>query len=308
VIGAMCATLVLDGGARAEESSAETMYFVPGGRIGFKQPPAIKPLNNTWHLLSVDQTLQVQVSEAPRIDAYWDARFWDPDRAVLVTSGSHAPGMDYRRFRDTRYEGSIDYSAEIYALRDNRWIGKVQVSTSTLGSRLSVPGGQIARWRPVIDALLASITVRPTPTVPQALSESRVGLTVDSFNPRFVGDDLILSLAPPKTVEDMLGIGVSNILVSQLSLRPVSADQIDTVFDLHRLLPGSRVIMSPSCRGVVQAETKLGDTDPTHTTNLMAFGRTRLLKFQAFYSDADRVAILQALEQVFSSLSLPDIQ
>src|SRR5262249_23518422 len=157
--------------ARAGEGAVVAMYFVPGGRIGFKQPQEIKPLNNTWHLLSADQTLRVQVRESLRIDADWDAHIWDPDRTVLVASGAHAPGIEYRQFRDTRYEGSIDYSAEIYALRDDRWIGHIQISTSTLGSRLSVPGGQIARWRPVIDALFASLTVRPTPAIAQALTE-----------------------------------------------------------------------------------------------------------------------------------------
>jgi len=309
VIGAMAAGLVLGREAHAVEGLVDTMYLVPGGRIGFRRPPENKPLNDTWHLLSGDQTLRVQVRESLRIDADWDARIWNPDRTVLVASGAHVPGIDYRRFRDTRYEGSIDYSAEIYALRDDRWIGHVQASTSTLGARLSVPGGQIARWRAVVDALLASITVRPTPTVAQALSEHRVGLTLDSFNPRLVGDELILSVTPPKTLEDMRGIGVTHISVSQLSLRPVLAvDQIDLAFDIHRRLPGSRVIMGPSCRGVLLAESRLGNTDPTFATDLVAFAHTRQLKFQAFYSDADRAATVRALEQVFSSLSLPDIQ
>jgi hypothetical protein len=307
IIG-VSASIAFSRAAHALEGAVD-IYFVPGGRIGFKRPTDVKPGNKTWRLLSLDQTLRVEVRESLRIDADWDARFWNPERKVLVASGSHSPGIEYRQFRDTRYEGSLDYSSETYALRDERWIGQIEVSTGTLGSPFSVSGGQIARWRPVINALFSSITVRPTLQVSQALAEHGVRLIADSYNPRLAGDALIFSVTPPTNAEETCGVIGSRVLVPELSMRRAQdADQIDMAFDIYRRMPGSRVISGAFCRGVVRAESTLDDSgDPTFASDLMAFARTRQLKFQAFYNSADRTQILQALEQVFCSLSLPDI-
>jgi hypothetical protein len=46
--------------------------------------------------------------------------------------------------------------------------------------------------------------------------------------------------------------------------------------------------------------------DATFATSVMAFGRTRELNLTAFYGNADRERILQALERVASLLALPD--
>jgi hypothetical protein len=175
---------------------------------------------------------------------------------------------------------------------------------------LSIPGGQIARWRPVIDAILASLTVRSPPSISQALDECRVRSTVEGLNPRFVGDHLILSLAPPKTPFDASGVTGSHILVEMLSAlslgRPEElADATNAAFNIYRGLAGSRVVSGVSCRGVVLRENKVTDT---FATTLMAFGRTRQLKLTAFYDDPERERILRALENVLSSLDLPDGQ
>jgi hypothetical protein len=298
--------------ARGAEGSVGAMYFVPGGRIGFARSAEVKPWTSSWHLLSPDQTLKVGVSEALRIDPTWDDRMWAQDsRQGLVASGSVSPDLEYRRFRDQRYGSDANYGADTCVFRDDRWIGQIQVSTGTLGSPLlSIPGGQIARWRPVIDAILASLTVRSPPPVSQALDEYRVRLTVEGLNPRLVGDHLILSLAPPNSPFDASGVTGSHIFVEMLSAlslgRPEElADATNAAFNIYRGLAGSRVVSGVYCRGVVLRENKVTDT---FATTLMAFGRTRQLKLTAFYDDPEREHILRALENVLSSLDLPDGQ
>jgi hypothetical protein len=315
VVAAMATTVAFGGPARAQgPEEADTLYFVPGGRIGFKRPSAIKAQTNSWHLLSPDQTLQVEVSEALRIDATWDGRMWEQDgRHGLVSSRSLPGGIEHRVFRDKRFGGDADYGAETDVFRDQRWMGQVRVSTSTLGSPgLSVPGGQIARWRAVMDVLRASIMVRPAPAVLEALAEHGLGLAVEGLNPRLVGDRLILSFAPPKTPHEAAGTNGSYILIPELALLPLGSPQNlaeakAAAFEVYRGFPGSRVVLGSQCRGVVLRETKLSDAGKsTFATTVMAFGRTRELKLTAFYGRADRDRMLQTLERLVASLSLLD--
>ncbi len=199
----------------------------------------------------------MDVTEALRINPDWDERMWQPDRDVLVLAGYLSPGIERRHFRSTRYGRSPDYGENTHVFRDDRWIGQVKVSTSTLGSpSLSPPGGQIARWRDVSDALLASLTVRPSPTVSEALAELRVQLTLEGLNPRLVGKQLHLSLVPPKTPLEVSGIRGSYIWVrplSRLALGPPDeVEQATTMaFAANREVPGNRVIAGSHCRGVI---------------------------------------------------------
>jgi hypothetical protein len=314
-IAAMAATVATGMPARAQGPDGPTMYFVPGGRIGFQRPAAIKPWKSSWHLLSLDHTLQVEVREALRIDPDWDDRLWQPERHVLVASGVLSPGIEHRRFRDQRYGRDADYGADTHVLRDDHWIGQIRVSTSTLGSTaVSVPGGQVARWQGAIDALVASLTVRPPPSASEAVVELRVNLTLDGLNPRLVGDQLILSLAPPTTPQEASGVTGSYISLAQLSLLPLGGfaqleQATNASFAIYQRSPGSRVIVGAYCRGVVLRENRLTDgEDAVFSTTVMAFGRTRELKLSAFYNGGDRSQMLRGLEQVFFSLSLADGQ
>jgi hypothetical protein len=297
---------------QSPDAAASQIYFVPGGRTGFRRPADMKPLSHSWRLLSRDQTLRIEVREALRIDATWDARMWEQDdQNALVASFDYMPGVEHRHFTDLRYQGSADYAADTLVFRDDSWIGQIKVSVSTLGSRfLSVPGGQIEHWRAVVAAWYDSIRIRPLLPVPEALAELGVRLTLDGLHPRLAGDQLILSLAPPATRLEAAGADGSYILVADLGIIALGTREdreaaTNLAFDIYRKLPGGRVIEGAPCRGVVLAERKPSDV---FATTLMAFGRTRSLKLTAFYDDADRAPILQALERVFGSLSLPDDQ
>jgi hypothetical protein len=139
-----------------------------------------------------------------------------------------------------------------------------------------------------------------------------MGLAVEDLNPRLVGDRLILSLAPPKTPQEVSGTNGAYILIPELALLPLGRPQ-DLVeakmaaFEVYRGFPGSRVVVGAQCRGVVLRENKLSQTgQPTFATTVMAFGRTRELKLTAFYGRADRDRMVQALERLVASLSLLD--
>lgn len=313
VIGAIAAAVTAGLPVRAQGKEASGMYFVPGGRIGFHQPSEIKPLGSSWRLLSADHTLQVEVREALRIDADWDDRMWQPGHHLLVGSGFLSPGIEHRLFRDQRYGDDPDYGAQTHVFRDDRWIGQIKVSSSTLGSpALSVSGGQIGRWRNVTDELVGSLTVRETPSATEALAELRVNLELDGLNPRFVGDQLILSLAPPTTPQEASGVRGSYIALPELSLLPPGNPAelekgVNDAFAIYAKIPGSRTVAGRHCRGVARQESRLTDgDDAVLASTIMIFGRTRQLKMTAFYNDRDRGPMLEALERVASSLSLPD--
>ncbi|MBV8189489.1 MAG: hypothetical protein JO339_19770 [Alphaproteobacteria bacterium] len=266
-------------------------------------------------MLSSDQTLRVDVREALRIDADWDNRLWQPSGHVLLASGDFSPGIEHRHFRDRRYEPDADYRSDTHVFRDSHWIGQITVSTSTLGSKfLSVPGGQIARWQGVIDALLASLAIRQPLPASEALVELHVHLTLEGLSPRLVGNQLILSLAPPATPQEASGVTGSHISALQLSLLPVGRPEeleqaANTAFAAYQGIPGSRVIVTPHGRAVVLRETGLRSTDDedhAFATTAMAIGRTRQLKLTAFYNAGDRGRMLEALERVVFSLSLSD--
>src|SRR5262245_36954319 len=127
IVAAIAATIATRMPARAQPAGGAdgSMYFAPAGRIGFACPATLKPQTNSWHLLSTDQTLQVEISEALRIDTAWDNRIWGQDsRHVLVASERLTSGIERRQFRDQRYGSDANYGADTYVFRDERWLGQ----------------------------------------------------------------------------------------------------------------------------------------------------------------------------------------
>jgi hypothetical protein len=312
VIVAMATMATVGMPPRAESVEDSAMYFVPGGRIGFQCPATIKPLTSSWHLLSTDQTLQVEVREALRIDPDWDNRIWQPGRQALLASGFLSPGIEHRHFRNQRYGNDANYGADTHALRDDHWIGQITLSTSTLGSQpLAIPGGQIARWQGVTQALLASLTVRPPLPASDALVELGIYLDLEGLNPRLVGDQLVLSLAPPTTPLDASGVTGSRISLFRLSLRSLGrleerAQATDEAFTIYQKQPGSRIITGSRCRALVLPEKQPTDADDPFSINVMAFGATRRIELTAHYKAGERDRVMRAIERIVSSLSLPD--
>ena len=96
-----------------------------------------------------------------RIDANWDDRLWQPDRSVLVASGMLAPGIERRHFRDQRYGRSADYGADTHVFRDDRWIGRIMISTSTLVTQPIHPDYpfELRKMTPVTEVAISLFTI-----------------------------------------------------------------------------------------------------------------------------------------------------
>ena len=329
--GVMAATIGLGASASAQgnpqgnpqgnlqdnQPAGEDVRFVPGGRIGFKLSAQLRPHANRWHLLVPDQTFEVFVSERLRLGRDWDGFIWEQDgRHALIASDRIAGGVERRRFRDQRFGNSIDFAAEVYAFRDADWLGQIRLSTRVL-SAIAAPkspasGGQVARWRGTMEEIVGSVAIRPALTVPAALAEFQLDLTVDGLYPRLSGPHLFLSVEPPRTALAQIGFETSHILLSDLAILPLArsgdmAQANNEYFGKLRDMPGSRVVLGRSCRAVVRAETPPASSNsPAFVSYADAFGRSRSLHLTAVYGAADRGRILQALDQVLMSLSLPD--
>ncbi|MEO9340988.1 hypothetical protein ABFT80_26665 [Mesorhizobium sp. SB112] len=292
----------------AQDAKDRPVYFVPAGRIGIRAPDELRPGPNRWSLLSSDHTMTVRVHEALRFGVEHDAHLWDKDdRSARVAPAPVIAGFEVRRFNDLRYGESPDYADETVVLRDDWWIGEVEASNSDHGGVSSHPGGQNARWASLREEILNAIVVRPRPAVADALAEIRVDLDVDGLNPRFIGQELVLSLYRPDDALAAWGSGYPVIRVSGFTTGlPVQAQLdemlIDEQFAIASRLPHYRMLTSLSGRGLISDE--LAIIPGQYATKLTAFGRTRTLELTAHYDDANRKPLLAALQRLFRSMTV----
>lgn len=319
VIGRPSRRVVLQGGLLfgvvawgGREAMSDDTTFVPGGRIGFKKPRDARVVNNSWTLLSADHTLRVDVRETIRLGAYNDASVWDKDeRSSRVEPELLLPGFEVRRFRDLRYGADANYAAEAIVVRDATWMGEVDISIGDHGGLIKHPGGQVARWTPLMANLLASIQVRPPLPVAAALAELGVSLDTSGLHPRLIGNKLILSLYTPTSAIDSWASNRTHIMLDTLSLLPFAPveDQQATnadIFATSRKIKGSSVVQGRHCIGLAFPEQALEGVPDLFFSRITAFGRRRSQDLVASYNAADRKPILRALEQAFQSLSLSE--
>ena len=113
-----------------------SMYFVPGGRIGFEKPDDIDVWSNRWILLSQDHTLAVHVREDLWLGVDHGSYLWDKhERSQRVATSLALEGAEARRFRSLAYDPSPNYAAESVVVRDSDWVGEVEVTTGDHGCR-----------------------------------------------------------------------------------------------------------------------------------------------------------------------------
>ncbi len=294
------------------------MYFVPGGRIGIKQPAEIKVVSNSWALLSADHTLMVDVRETIRLSADDDAYFWDMDKwdaikqTQRVEPGFSLPGFEVRRFHDLGYGADLDYMAETLVVRDATWMGEVKVTTGDHGGLTKYPGGHVARWSPLMEAVFASIQVRPQLPVADALAELGISLDTNGLNPRLIGPRLLLSLYVPASALESWASNRPHISLDNVSsfMPPASPGEdekfISEMFAITRKTRGAKVIQGRFCRGIQHSETALDGVPDLFFTRITAFSKTRQQVLDASYNAAQREPILRALNAAFQSLKLAE--
>jgi hypothetical protein len=284
------------------------IFFVPAGRLGFKNSPQISPnVISPWRLHSGDQTFTVQVREFLRLGRYDDSIWWDKDDRSARVEPPSIPGFEARRFRDLRYGSGPDYASETIVLRDDAWMGEVEVSTGDHGGLTKAPGGQIKRWHPLMEEILGSIAVRPRREIAEAFDDLRVNLDTGGLNPRMVGEQLILSLYTPKSAIEAWGANHSVIRIPNLTHQDIGnmSGAPDFLAELSEAAKNpfyEGILASRSGYGLLGKERKIaGDT---FATSIDAYGKSRHAQLTAFYNGRDRRLMLDALHQVFHSLEL----
>ncbi len=294
------------------------MYFVPGGRIGIKRPDEIDVQSNSWTLLSGDHTLMVDVREMIRLGDDHDAHIWAKDtwgpvkQHERIDTDLELPGYEVRRFRSAAYGNDLNYIEETIAVRDATWMGEVVITTGDHGGITRHPGGQVARWLPVIAKVFASIQARPQLPAVDALTELGVSLDPSGLNPRIIGNRLLLSLYVPATPMELWGSNRPLITLEGLSIVwPTAtpgeqAAHIDELFAISRKTRGARVVRGSFCRGIQYAELAITGVPDLYSTRILAFSKTRQITIDAMYAAAQRQPILQALQRVFQSLKLTE--
>jgi hypothetical protein len=305
-------------GARLSNVHGQTQTIGRDGRIGIKQPDEIKVVSNSWTLLSADHTLMVDVRETIRLgtddDAYfWDRDEWDPIKSTQrIEPGLSLPGFEVRRFRDLGYGADLDYVAETMVVRDATWMSEVKVTTGDHGGLTKYPGGHVARWSPLMEAVFASIQVRPQLPVADALAELGISLDTNGLNPRLIGTNLLLSLYVPASPLELWASNRPHISLDDLpSFRPPASPEEDEkfnseIFAIARATPGAKVIQGRHCRGIQQSEVSLDAVPDLFFTRITAFSKTRQQMLNASYGAAQREPILRALDAAFQSLKLAE--
>lgn len=298
-------------GSVAQPAGRESeIYFVPGGRIGFRKPPEIRVWSNHWILLSSDHTLMIKVQEAQRLGPSGDGHLWDKDeRSRRIAPDPAPPGFEVRRFRYLGYGDSPDYASESVVLRDAEWMGEVEAGNGSHGGLTPHPAGQNRRWEAVRRQVLDSVVIRPRLAVSAALAELRAELDTEGLNPRFVGEELILSLYTPRNAAEAWGANAPTIRLKGLTLvGPFSSEDIDAVIEeagtAASRARGIRVLTGNHCRGVLQPE--LNFAPGAFSTAMRAYGRARSVELVAYYGARDRFPVLDALDRAFRSLRFLD--
>lgn len=310
ILVGLAASAAAAGLARLASAEARR-YIVPSGRITMTWPETIAPWSNRWSLLSTDHTFRVDIREHMWFPSESSQVLWDKDdRMKQIPAGLDVPGFEVRRFHDLRYGANVDYAGETVVLTDRDWIGEVDVSNSTLGSPHSVPGGQNKRWRATLEQVLGSVNVRPRLPADQALAELGASLDADGLNPRFVGEQLLLSPVAPRGSRERWGVGLSVIRVTGLPFiapgrtNAERAGLIDELYEIAAKTPGVRPVKAGLLRGLVARELQFA---PGHySTEIQVFGHARMANLVAFHRADDRQVLVDALHRAFAGLKLDD--
>jgi hypothetical protein len=285
------------------------LYFVPGGRIGFRRPASLIPAGASWRLASADGTFITKITETLRLGEATDSYLWDKDeRSARISSDLSLPGFEHRLFRDLRYGPSDDYADISLVVRDDCWMGQLSLATHSHGGRVLVPEGQIARWQQTLSEILESVAIRDPLPPEAALAEFGIRIDLEGLHPRLAGDKLIMSLSKPSSPAEAWGTGISKITICKLAeLWTDSSGKEEAAAGkaIKRMVRGDGELLAPGhCRGVKRPERESSvPVHPVFSTRIHAFGRVRSLDIDAGYGAHDREPMLRALDRVFRSLA-----
>lgn len=304
-------------GTAAADPSVPGLYFPPGCRLGIKKPDGMAPLTgDPRNLLYPDHTFQILFWELPVLGEPYDSDHWDdrPNRVKLLSETSGSPSEQRRLFEMTDFAGNANHSWFTFLVRTTDalgrpdWIGRLHLITRPMGGS----SGERARWRDTIDAVVASVTVRPVLSVAEMLAEHGIAMDLTRLYPHHFGAKLVVSLAPPRTLAERW----TNDCYISMSDPPKG---LPFPFDRDRESKEGREMMtllreaaratthgpvseftSSGIDWFVETEHPLAGTG-VHARRAQGLGR-RDISLTSFCRHADRRAIGEALDRVVRSV------
>lgn len=175
---------------------------------------------------------------------------------------------------------------------------------------MTVPGGQIARWSAFTESILASIVVRPKLPVKAAFAELLASLDTEGLNPRFAGEELILSLYTPRDNLESWGANHPVIRVTGLPFIPPGLSDEDRAsvasesYDIMRQAPGYQSIDDAPTHGLIAPE--LESIPGYFARRIHAYSKTRQVELTAYYQAEERAALFEALRRAHQNLIMHD--
>ena len=188
-------------------ASGAPLYFPAGCRLGIRKPAELQPLaGDTRNLLSPDHTFRVDFWEPPAFGGAEDSDVWNHrlDRVTLLSEQTVSPGEQRRLFERSEFAGDADHSWFTLVVRTTDalgrpdWFGQLFLITKLMTHSTSAR----ARWRETIEAIVASVTVRPALSVTEMLAEHRIAMDLTGLHPHHFGNKLVVSMAPPSTAAE----------------------------------------------------------------------------------------------------------
>lgn len=318
VVAAAGAALMAPRSAAARTPAEERpLYFPRGCRLGIRVPAGFygddRILNAQTCRLMFGEPL---VAERDHNEDVWNCDHRD---MALLNERRISETEDRRLFEWTRQAGDPNHSLRTLVVRvsdaagEADWFGQLDITTEALGYATAEPSpwrGERERWQADIDAILASVTIRPALSVEEMLREHRMSMDLTGLHPHHFGNQLVISIAPPPTRGDRW-VNDAYIQMSNAPLPFVGEDAsrrrkekaVAQGWKSFQLTDGPA--SEWSANGMIWfAGSQRVLTDTLFVRTMEGWGGNRVVKLVAFSRHADHSALDAALERVARSTRL----
>ena len=298
------------------QSGSSPIFFPAGSRLGIRKPAELEPLaEDTRNLVSSDFTFHVMFWETLALGGAYDNDVWNdrPNDVELLFEQAVSPAEQRRFFEHTTFKNDADHSWFNLVVRTNDaagrpdWFGRVTFMTKLMTQST----GARARWRETIEAIVASVTLRPPLSVSEMLAEHRLAMDLTGLHPHHFGDKLIIGLSPPATpgerrINDCY-IAMEQPPASLFWDRSPTAEELAaTIAEYqagYRLLKHDPYTQwtSNDIHWLLETEWPLEGTD-THMRGAQGVSRQGVIELKSYCRRPDRAEIGAVLERVARSV------
>lgn len=290
---------------------------VPAGcRLGFRKPGSMNPVPHDRNLHARD--LHVVVGEPPVLGGSYDRQVWGGarhDDAILLREERISPREERRFFERGSFAGHPDISWFTLVVRvtdgvgETEWFGQLDFQTSASDAR--------ARARDMMEAIVASVTVRPALSVTEMLREHGIGADLTGLHVHHFGDKLTASLRAPTS----LGERWTNRNYISMPAPPAPFLSTEAEEDTRRALreaavDQARALLAPygaygpisewTSNGIVWFAPAMHPLSGTKTfaRNLEGYGSSRHIRLTGFCEADERETMDGVCERLARSMTL----